>query len=262
MSEAQETIFEASLWPHPGPLRIGFIGGCTNDDYMKAPGIPEEHWCGKDEEVRSPEALWWYIQTHYKCIKCYLIHPGEGHLTAERLQSNDINFLLGYCSVIAHVDEFAERVWGEKGGGKRIRELFRAKSSHVWPPVEVQEMVDLKSNYLLGAQSKGILIAPTIVQPTDDGGASDPRVLAAQLLLAVKERGWKKFVAKPVPSTWTVGVKLFATSDLSRNLGPFADYLSSSLCKHSWEILVQEFMVGMQTHPETRCFFYGGLHLS
>jgi hypothetical protein len=166
--------------------------------------------------------------------------------------------MLGYDSVIAHVDEFEESRTGEAGWGKRVKELFRAKSSRVWPPAEVQELVDLKSNYLLRAQEKGVSIAPTHVYTPDPDAVMDPSALAKLLLDAVEARGWDKFVVKPVPSTWSVGVQMFTTLEVSRNAGPFEAYLSTSLCKNAWEILVQAFMPGLAEHPEARGFFYGG----
>jgi hypothetical protein len=38
----------------------------------------------------------------------------------------------------------------------------------VWPPAEVQALQNLKSNYLLQAEEKGIHIAPTLVQAKCD----------------------------------------------------------------------------------------------
>lgn len=38
-------------------------------------------------------ALWWYVKQHYPTVECDMILPKE--LSAARLQSNDINLLLG-----------------------------------------------------------------------------------------------------------------------------------------------------------------------
>lgn len=93
-----------------------------------------------------------------------MIDPKE--LTADRLQANDINLLLGWDAVSAHIEENVaafgdfpkvqarvgtphnppplrptdramERV-SPQGHAKNMAALLRAKSSKVWPPAEVQ----------------------------------------------------------------------------------------------------------------------------
>ena len=227
------------------PLRIGFICGRDDGDHVRAAGIPEAFWQRDSdseeekeehqeldqepqqepmqdegqqqqpqrrskkpearEEVCSDVAIWWYVKTHYPSVEADMILPGPG-LTAERLQSNDINLLLGYDAVSAHIIEFDDS-YGPgcrgsclPGSGAQVAALLSATTSKVWPPAALQDLTNRKSSYLLAAAANGIRIAPTEVHRplvTHDAAA-----IAAAVLTRVAVRGWRQFIVKPVPSSW------------------------------------------------------------
>jgi len=238
-------------------LRIGLIAGKVDGDCAVAPGIPESHWVSKAasrrEEVHSDVAIWWYVTQHFPEVQADLIDPRE--VCAERLQSNDINLLLGWDAVSAHMEEFgAESASFEPGHAERTAELLRAKSSKVWPPGIVQDLVNLKSNYHKRAAECGIPLAPTIYHTVATAGT--PQETAGAILERVKELGWKKVVAKPVPSSWCRGVESFTAGALHQRPQRFENYFVTEAS--ATEILVQESISGLASFPETRCFFYGG----
>ena len=166
-----------------------------------------------------------------------------------------------------------------------MAELLRAPSSKVWPPGHVQDLVNIKSNYHKRAEECGIPIAPTLYHTCE--GASEGDALA--ILDQVKELGWKKITAKPVPSSWARGIRTWNSAPLHKEaakpaaerrkkahalskpvtaLQDFEEYFESFAHPDSRdaetyygaaaEILVQENISGLQLYPETRCFFYGG----
>ena len=125
-TEPSKSIFSVGEAQDRSRLRVGIICG-RNDDDIKAPGLPEKYWVpDNDEKVCSDIALGHYISTHYPEVDCDLIDPLAGDLTAERLESNAINLLLGYDYVSAHIDEVdnnghfesAGSEWGTPGHGK------------------------------------------------------------------------------------------------------------------------------------------------
>lgn len=246
------------------PLRIGFICGRADGDLIRSPGIAQAYCDNHKEEVCSDVALWHYINTHYPDIECDMIVPLDGDLTASRLQSNDINLLLGYDAVSAHIDEIdanreegADKEWGSIGHGDRMTELLCAESSRVWPPGDVQTLQNLKSNYLQRAKDCGIPIAPTHFHTIMSD--MDPVTVAAEIMGVVNERGWQKIVVKPVPSAWSRGVKTFETCVLRLSQETLVEYLEGNVIRKAKEILVQEYVAGLLTHPEVRAFFYGGV---
>ena len=200
-----------------------------------------------------------------------LILPAE--ITAARLQSNDINLLLGYDAVSAHIEEFDgdgddddedEGLGLRAGRGQRMAQLLAADSSRVWPPAAVHALVNRKSNYLLKAAAAGIRIAPTeVVVPRSvvaAGQQTEAAALAYAVLSKAQRRGWRRFVVKPVPSSWGRAVTRFETAGLSwpSGLGPLEAYCAQPLVTGSEELLVQDWMAGFVHQPETRCFFWGG----
>ena len=195
-----------------------------------------------------------------------MIVPAE--LSAARLQRNDINLLLGYDAVAAHVEEHAEPQlraeygWPEREAGwaEHIAELLRDSKSRVWPPGEVQDLVNIKSAYLLRVQAAGLLIAPTEVLAGCVASLTPAAVMAT-----ARGRGWRHFVVKPVPSSWCLNVLRFRVSsaeegdeDNSRDEeARLREYLGRALVRGSRELLLQEFVPGLVARPEVRAFFWG-----
>jgi hypothetical protein len=236
-----------------GPLRIGFICGRADGDLVRAPGVPRELWClggggggqqqdqqDQQELVHSDVAIWWWCHRHYRstAVRCDPIVPSE--LTASRLQSNDINLLLGYDAVSAHLEEHSEHEEGGGGGGggeaaaaagaghaARIATLLADPRSKVWPPRVAQERINLKSRYLRRARARGIPTAPTEVLSRPRGGVGGvgvggvgvgvgwegARLVAEEVVRRVRRRGWRRWVIKPVPSSWSCGVAAFTFDD-------------------------------------------------
>jgi hypothetical protein len=240
-------------------IKIGIMGGRCDCDLIHAPGIAEDQWVRdgagkkKDEMVHSDVAIWWYLKQHYPNVEATLIEPPN--VTKEILEANDINFLLGWDAVSAHIDEFAGDQFGEEepsvdpGFAERIKDLLKAPSSKCWPPPEVQDLINMKA-YIQVAENAGILVPPTIV-------CQDEKIRTAEALVPmVQERGWKALITKPVPSSWSAGLETFdPMSDVVKDPSDLQQYFDTQ--KTAKVILAQECIHGMEKYPETRVYWFG-----
>jgi hypothetical protein len=234
------------------------MGGRCDCDLLHAPGIPEDEWvrdgAGKkrDEMVHSDVAIWWYLKNHYKNVEPVLIVPPN--VTKEILEANDINFLLGWDAVSAHIDEFAGDQFEddstyEPGFAEKMKDLLRAPSSKCWPPAPAQDLINMKA-YIQVAEEKGILVPPTIVCEKQEMRSAEA------LLPMVQERGWKALITKPVPSSWSAGLECYdSVKDLAKDPTDLTQYFDQQ--KDAKVILAQECISGMEKYPETRVYWFG-----
>jgi hypothetical protein len=239
-------------------IKIGIMGGRCDCDLLHAPGIPEDEWvrdgAGKkrDEMVHSDVAIWWYLKNHYKNVEPVLIVPPN--VTKEILEANDINFLLGWDAVSAHIDEFAGDQFEddstyEPGFAEKMKDLLRAPSSKCWPPAPAQDLINMKA-YIQVAEEKGILVPPTIVCEKQEMRSAEA------LLPMVQERGWKALITKPVPSSWSAGLECYdSVKDLAKDSTDLQEYFNQQ--KDAKVILAQECISGMEKYPETRVYWFG-----
>jgi hypothetical protein len=236
------------------PIKIGIMGGRCDCDLLHAPGIPEDMWCregaGAKKEcmVHSDVAIWWYLKQNYANVEPVLIEPPN--VTKEILEANDINFLLGWDAVSAHIDEFEDGSEMEPGFAEKIKDLLRAPSSKCWPPASVQDLINMKA-YIQVAEEKGILVPPTVV-------CQAPETRSAEALIPkVQERGWKGLIVKPVPSSWSAGLECFENfqKEVVEDPSDLKKYFEEQ--KNAKVILAQENISGMEKFPETRVYWFG-----
>jgi hypothetical protein len=252
-------------------IKIGIMGGRCDCDLLHAPGIPEKPeaaglrmneensvWVRegagkkKDEMVHSDVAIWWYLKQNYPNVEATLIEPP--HVTKEILEANDINFLLGWDAVSAHIDEFCGAEFDEEtkvdpGFAENMKNLLRAPSSKCWPPAPAQDLINLKA-YIGVAEEAGIPVPPTIV-------CEDPAIRsAAALIPKIEARGWKSLITKPVPSSWSAGLECFESmKEVIENPEELQQYFDKQ--EKAKVILAQECISGMEKFPETRVYWFG-----
>ena len=107
-------------------------------------------------------ALWWWARTHYaQSLECDLIE-GPGEVTRERLVKNDVNLLLGWDAVSAHLEEFDGSGGFEAGHGDRMAALLRDPRCKVIPPAAQQDLCNAKGNYVKACASQNAPTAPTV----------------------------------------------------------------------------------------------------
>jgi hypothetical protein len=239
-------------------IKIGIMGGRCDCDLIHAPGIPEDMWvregAGKKKDcyVHSDVAIWWYLKQNYPNVEAVLIEPPN--VTKEILEANDINFLLGWDAVSAHIDEFAGAQFDEEctvdpGFAEKMKDLLRAPSSKCWPPAPVQDLINMKA-YIQVAEEQGILVPPTIV-------CQDEEIRSAKALIPkVQEKGWKALITKPVPSSWSAGLECFdSMKEVVDDPKDLQQYFEQQ--KDAKVILAQECISGMEKFPETRVYWFG-----
>lgn len=204
-------------------------------------------------------AIWWHVHQHYRSIVDADLILAPHEVSASRLACNDVNLLLGWDAVSAHLEEHATREGDasvfKAGHGESMRELLNAPSSRVWPPAELQELCNNKAEYLRLAEAHGITVAPTAIFDCKQATALS---FADFAVAAARNRAWRRFVAKPSPSSWSRGVECFVVdeSNLDKLRAELAVYFDSS-GHASRHIVLQRYLTGLETEPETRCFFFG-----
>ncbi|KAJ8600046.1 hypothetical protein CTAYLR_001818, partial [Chrysophaeum taylorii] len=241
-------------------LRIGFIVGKKDGDLVLAPGIPAKHWVSSAfadeppphkplrEIVHTDVAIWWHVRQHYgSVVEADLVSAPE-EVTAARLGKNDVNLLLGWDAVSAHLEEADVAI----GHGENMRELLSSPESRVWPPGDLQALCNNKGDYMRLAEARGIAIAPTEVYDCSGG----PEAFASFAVDVARRRGWTKFVAKPSPSSWSRGVETFSTD--GHDLEPALETYFAATVKGAKQIVLQRHLDGLEIHPETRCFYFDG----
>lgn len=248
-----------------GKLRVGFICGKEDGDLVEAPGLPKAHH-RRGEKSRqgaplchSDVAIWWYAKSRYgDSVEADLI-TGPGEVTAARLEANDVNLLLGWDAVSAQLEEADGTGRFESGHGDAMAALLGAPASRVLPPASVQDLCNAKGAYILEAERLGVPVAPTAVYECAGGSAKEGAAFAARV---ARERGWKRFIAKPSPSSWSRGVEQFTTSAVGKNDAKLVAYFEELAYPKSnngaKQIIVQRHLGGLANAPETRCFFFGG----
>lgn len=202
-----------------------------------------------------------YVRFHHgKHFDIDYIHPGD--LSAARLKSNDINYLITYDLLEAY----------HIGRKARYQEMKKAleKSTNVFPNFQYQELINSKIKYYGYLAEKGIPILPTITitreewfariaQITRERGARGAAAAATlEVLEEVQARGFQEgFVAKPEYGQESKDVTKFAIrkselKTLEGHLGWIFDNRPGLIIQE----LVKDFYTGKNC-PELRMYFVG-----
>jgi len=250
-------------------IRVGFICG-KDTDFVEHPGkgpqyskignpkfladMPDRYRvdpasheylvdceAGTHGQAHCDVALAWYIQKHYPDISVDIITPEE--LCLQRLNSNDLNFTLGYNAVNISVES--------NDSGPRKREAFE-KAKNIYPTWEAEDFILIKSKYMKACINAGVPMAPTIFAPKSKRSP-------AQLLKQIKARGWRHFVMKQSESGFCLGFLKLSVEDCEKSPKILNDYFKDYT--HCPEFIVQEAIEGFTRNWETRCFWFNGKFL-
>jgi len=251
------------------PIRVGFICG-KDTDFVEHPGKgprytnvgdasfladlpdkwrvdPKSHEylmdCepGTKGQAHCDVALAWYIKKHNRDIDVDIITPEEINL--KRLNSNDVNFTLGYNGVNIAVENNAS-------GATKMNAFKKAKN--LFPTWEAEDYILQKSKYMKACMDAGIPMAPTIFAPK---GKRSP----TQLLKQIKARGWKQFVMKQSESGFCLGFCKLSVEKCEKDPSVLESYFKDY--SHCPEYIVQEAIDGFTRNWETRCFWFNGKFL-
>lgn len=241
-------------------IRVGWIIGKDNDlvedpkyvgDQSLYKDVPKIYRVSREtneylleDEEAGPEtgavhvdvAIPWYIQKKYDDIECDLILPDD--ITLERLQSNDVNFIIGYDLINCYFEN-----------EDRIKKVGHALKNcgNIWPTYEFQEHIYMKSKYMSVCKKAKIPMAPTIYCKKSNRSAQ-------KLLDEMVARGWKEFVIKLSFSAFSLGFLKCTVARCQKNIKVLEKYFEEN--KDSPEFIVQEAIKGFKDHWETRGFWW------
>jgi len=249
--------------PSDGRIRVGFLVGKDTDlledpKYMgdlsflsdmpdKYRVDPESKEYLKDCEpgtkgfAHTDVAVPWYIKKKYSDIDIDIIFPND--ITLKRLQSNLVNFVVGYDVINTVFEGPARQAF--------VTDVFK-KCGNIMPSWDVQEYIYTKSKYMQDCIAAGVPMAPTIFAFKD---LRSP----ATLLSEIKGRGWKTFVMKQSYMAFSLGFKKLSVSECEADPKILKEYFEEFAdCP---EFVVQEAIPGFTRHWETRCFWFNGKFL-
>lgn len=189
-------------------------------------------------KVHVDVAIPWWIQKNHSDIEIDLILPED--ISLERLQSNDVNFIIGY-DLINAVFEGEERT-------DLVRNALK-DCGNIWPTFEVQEFIYMKSQYMNRCKQLKIPMAPTIFCRAEDRSPQ-------KLLEEMQARGWKTFVMKLSYSAFSLGFMKKTVEQCKKDPRILEQYFEDNA--DSPEYVVQEYVSGFKENWETRGFWWNG----
>jgi len=206
-----------------------------------------------------------YIR-HYHSADCEVDYIRPKDISAERLASNDINFLLIY--------DLLESFHTDRTKGKRLHNNFKnvvQNADNVFPNWKYQEFIDSKLLYYEYFRAHDIPIAPTLTLSREDyheqvkkevasgGEEGAAKRVAVSILKKIEQGNWGKFIAKPVFGQEAKSCKSFKNASASDVGDRFNKYVVETYAKYPG-LIFQKFIHGFGETtdcPELRMYFVG-----
>ena len=233
-------------------MRIGFLVGkddeihyddelfnITPKKYLRQ-GNYEEPLLHKDVAIAMT------IKDAYPDIKVDIILPNE--ISNERLQRNNVNFILGYDCINQMVSEPFVKQFSGKQGYRKLKKIYSSPKNKVFPPMNFLEFIWAKEKYLSVFQKKQIPISPTIIVS---------KYSTRNIIENIKKQGWKQFIIKPVGGTSAIGVKRFKLQDCLLNPLLITKYFQEHQSYYP-KFLIQELISGFTKYGEIKMFWING----
>lgn len=182
-------------------------------------------------------------------------------LTKERLEENDINFLVIYDLLESfHID----RTKGKRHFNNFLQVISNARN--VFPNWSFQQFINSKLKYYEYFQANGIPICPTftlsdkqyqdaIKRVQETGG--DMKQVSDELFDHIVTLGWRRWIAKPVYGQEKKACKTFYPKEIHKER--FARYVRETMAKYPG-IIFQKFIRGFGETvecPEVRMYYIG-----
>jgi len=187
------------------------------------------------------------------------IRPSE--VTKERLEGNDINFLIIY--------DLLESFHLDRTKGKRLYNNFLkviSNARNVYPNWRYQQFIGSKLIYYEYFQANGIPICPTFTLSPEQYNSSISEagkthdIIASELFDHLAGLGWKKFFAKPVFGQEKKSCRAFYSKEIHKER--FARYIRVTMAKYPG-IIFQKFVKGFGETtecPEVRMYYIGDVY--
>jgi hypothetical protein len=213
----------------------------------------ETEWRDRTVGIPGDVSIGAYIQfKHGGAFDVDYITPEE--ITAERLKSNDINFLIVYDLLEAFHTDKSKKIF------HRLKDVLH-KADNVFPNLNFQEFVYSKLLYYNHFHQRGLPVAPTITISQEEWKRQIAKrggwmPAAADVLAEMKRRGFTDFIIKPVYGQEAKGCMYFELAEMC--IGQFRQHLKKLLEKYPGAI-IQQYIDDFGTHkcPEVRLYYVG-----
>ncbi len=234
-------------------MKIGFIVGKTNEicNDLKLKKITPKKYLedtyNKKKQLHVDVAIAMTVKLKFPGHKIDIIKPNE--ITVNRLNKNDINFVLGYDYITTiEQDPWVPKFMGENGG-KKLIEIYKNPKSKIFPPYKHQEFIFNKKKYLTRMQKSKIPINPTIFIKKN--------VNITKLLSQISDYKWSQFIIKPIGGCEGHGCGFFTTKDIVGEPTKLMNYFIEN-SEYYEEFLVQRLTEGFKKYGEVKSFWVGG----
>jgi hypothetical protein len=178
----------------------GFVGGINDLNPKKV--IPWEKNPKRffiDGIFNSDIAVIYEFHKQFPNIEIDMILPHE--ISVRRLQSNDVNYILGH--------DLVDGFWNKRGYEKTL-EIF--KKVNIFPLLNLQNFIVDKGKYYDFFKKKGIPVADTFTiyktgkhYTTTKTGTK--KITAEGVIRRAKRRGWTSMISKVLMGAWGKGFK-------------------------------------------------------
>jgi hypothetical protein len=232
-------------------VKIGIIVG-KDDWYSDSPkdlkGI-DKKFLTKNSYMSSDIAIGERIKKKYPDAEVDMMLAKE--ITLKRLETNDVNFILGHDLV----DAFWRK--SPKNYYKEFTEIYKNPRARIFPTYPVQKFVLDKGEYYLKFKKAGVPVLPTFyVKNTETN-----KLTANYIIRKVKQLGWTDFIGKPELGAWGRMFSKWNLNELETNpteKNKLNRYLRNKKVLHFPAIIFQKSAPGFKEFWEIRTYWFNG----
>lgn len=229
-------------------MKLGFIVGrenevCYNKELFKL--TPKKYLV--NNKLHIDVAIAMTVKVKYPSIKVDIIQPKD--ISLERLQRNDLNFVVGYDYINAVNDDPWVPKFSGEAGHKKILNIYKNKKAKLFPSYEYMNFIWNKRKYLTKFEKAGIPISPTIF--------INKQVSIPRLLAQLDSHKWNNFIIKPIGGTTSYGVGLFNLNKILNEPTILMDYFIKNGELYE-EFLVQPLIKGFKAYGEIKSYWING----
>ena len=229
-------------------MRIGIITGKTDEislDKEINDKVAKKHYYYGS--VHTDAALAYTMRDKYPNVDVDVIMPNE--LSDKRLQKNDINYAVGYDLINAvNNDPYIKKFSGEDGY-KKLDDIYYKKANRIFPSYDFLSFIWDKRKYLEHFRKNDIPVTPSIFITGD--------INITTLIKKVGDRGWSKFIIKPIGGTIAIGVGKFILSECKKDKDILMGYFVENNAMFK-EYIVQEKIDGFMKYGEIKTYWIDG----
>jgi len=171
-------------------------------------------------------------------------------ISKERLESNDINFLVIY--------DLLESFHTDKSKDKKIyKELKHCLDTcdNIFPPREYTQLIYSKIEYYNYLKQNDIAIAPTMTMTQEQYTEMGPEAAVKKIIETATNENWGRFICKPVLGQEGIDCKFFKPSHKKS----IANYFERCMKKYPGIVVQKEIkdFGNSKKSPELRMYYVG-----